>query len=463
MKMKRPLLILLVAFLCVSPVALKAQYSIRYQISGLKSGKAYLLAVRGNTFDPVDSCSISNGLIQFSLSDSLPTGVYRISFADSLFTDVIFNKENIELSNRMPQLDRINVISSRENAVFFYYWKISGIINDTINQIASTGDILWEASGHVMTHELDSMQRKANFLNRRLDRLSDSLVRANSNLFVSKIIRAYAKPDFYRYLKTAGAYPYKSPYDFLRDHYFDNIDFSDNRLLNSEVLYVSITDYLNMYGDPPSTENYVRAIDTLMHRFAKNQNMMEYALKLLLNTFETSSWEKVYLHLTDVYVYPNSCELEGGDAFLATAEVLRNLAPGKPAPPIVMPDINGKQTSLYDIPAKVTLLLFWSAECSHCHEAMPAIMALYDKWHDKGLQVVAVSIDVNEKEWKEAAAKTDQRWIHLCDLKGVDSPVLKAYHTWKTPGFFLLSENKTILSKPLMVDQISDLLPQYLK
>ncbi len=454
-----------IILLLTHPFALKAQqnYELSYNVKGLTAKSAYLISVKGNTYDVVDSCKITNGLIKFAFNDSLPAGVYRMAFADSLFTDVILNKESVMMENTMPSLNHLTVVHSEENRIYYAYWKLSRLLNDTIDAIATTGNLLYEASGHRMTPELDSMQRQANALNRRLLLFADSIVNKNQGLLASALIKAYTKPDYYRYLKSPGAFPYKSPYDFLRDHYFDNINFKDDRLLCSEILYVSITDYLNMFGDPPSTENYKRAIDTLMQRFSVNPEMKEYALKLLLNTFETSSWEKVFIYLADTYVYSNSCEVEGGNDYLATAEVMKNLAPGKPAPAIQMPGLDGKKVSLYDIKAKITLILFWSAECSHCHEAMPALIGLYDAWHPKGLEIFAVSIDTNIKEWKTAAAKTDSRWIHVCDLKGVESETLKAYHTWKTPGFFLLGPDKIILSKPMLVSQIKDALEQYLK
>jgi len=438
-------------------------HQLQYLVKDL-NGKAYLLSIKGNTYDVADSCIVQNGLIRFDLPEGIEPGMYRMSFADSLYTDVIINHEDIRLENELADLqNKLRVLSSEENRIYYAYWKNSGLINDTINQIAQEGNLLYEASGHVLTPQLDSMQRKANMLNRRLNSFTDSLISVSGNLLVGNIIRAYKNPDYYAYLKTPGSYPYKNVYEFLRDHYFDHIAITDDRLLHTEVLYVTITHYLNTFGDPQSTENYSRAADTIMKRLSPNPKMSDYALTLMLNTFEHSTWEKVFTHLVDTYVSPNSCEIEGASEYLALSEVIRNLEIGKPAPPLVMKDYYGKEFSLVQSSAKVTLLVFWSSECPHCHAIMPSLMGLYDQWHAKGLEIVAISIDTDEKAWKEAAHGTDLRWTHLCDMKGFDSEVLKHYNTWKTPGFFVLDAQKVIVAKPLLVSQIEDTLEKYLK
>jgi peroxiredoxin len=440
------------------------KYSIRYSVKGLNIKKAYLLSVYGSRYDLVDSCKVINGEIVFSLSDSVKPGVYRLSFADSLYTDFIYNHENVVMSNNMINLsDNLVVNSSEENRVFYAYWKMSKFINDTVNLIAKTGDAMYEASKHILTHALDSMQHKAWALNKRLNEYSDSLILKSSALLVSNIIKAYRVPDYLAYLKTPGTYPYQTQLDFLRDHYFDNVDLTDNRLLHTEVIYVTITDYLNTFGDPPSTENYNRAIDTILKRIEPNKEMKDYALNLLLNTFETSSWEKVFVHLIDTWVIPNSCEIDGAQQYIQKSDAIKNLETGKPAPPVSINDINGKPVALYDIKSPVTLIFFWSSDCPHCHSIMPELAALYDSWHSKGLEIYAISIDTDFNAWTEAVKHNGMKCINVSDLKGLDSEVLIQYNTWRTPSFFLLDAEKKIISRPLVISQIRDNLELLLK
>jgi peroxiredoxin len=220
---------------------------------------------------------------------------------------------------------------------------------------------------------------------------------------------------------------------------------------------------MQMFGDPPSTANYIRAIDTIMKIFAVNEEFKNYALVLLINTFENTNWEKVYIHVVNSFVTNQSCSLEGAEEYVEKAETLKNLQAGNPAPPIVMNDINGKPQSLYDVKAKVTLLFFWGSECPHCHEILPSLSALYVQWQGKGLEIYAVSVDTDKDEWKKAVTEGAFPWINVCDLKGVDSDVFAKYNTWYTPGFYMLDENKKILSHPYLLVQIENQLRETLK
>lgn len=433
----------------------QSTYSLQYKVNNLSDGRVYLLSIQGNEFEPLDSCRSRDGLITFALPDTLQAGMYRILFADTLFTDVILNHEDVRLESDLHNLRRsLRVLSSTENSLYYSWWAASGIIDKAISAIAAEGNVLYQASGGVMTPRLDSLQKRALFLNRRMDLITDSLARAARGGLVANIIKAYRPPDYIAYLKTPGAYPYPNAYEFLRDHYFDQLALSDSRLLYTEVIYRSLTNYMSEFGDPPSTENYIRAADTILKRFAPWPLMYDYALEVLVNTFEQSSWEKVFTHLVDTYVQPQACDIAGAETYLARAGAIRNLAIGKPAPSLELTDINGNRFSLYELQRRATLLLFWSSDCPHCHEIMPALRALYEQYHPLGLALVAVSIDTDRAAWAAGVRETDPQWIHVSDLKGPDSELLIQYNTWKTPGFFLLDADKNILAKPYKITQL---------
>jgi thiol-disulfide isomerase/thioredoxin len=445
------------------PLISSAQYELTFMIKGLPAGTAYLLSVRGNSLEAIDSCQVKDQCIRFSIQEDRPAGMYRMAFCDSLFTDVIFNRENIHITSEsmLPDLSP-EVSSSDENKVYFAYWRVAQRINDTVNLIASTGDAMYEASGHKMTPALDSMQRKAYALNKRLQLFADSLVRTHPALFAAKVIRAYQTPDYYAYLKSPGAFPYPTRLEFLRSRFFDHLDMSDQRLLNTEVVYMLLTDYLQTFGDPPSSATFIRATDTIMKVFAPYPDMQEYALTLLINSFEHTQWEKVFLHIIQNYIGSNSCGIDGS-VYTEKAEIIMNLQPGKPAPDIRMMDIRGNEVALSGLNAKYTLVLFWGTDCEHCHQMMPGLVALYDKYHSKGFEIYAVAVDTDAGVWKARLGAEPRPWINVCDFGGVESETFIRYNTWFTPAFFLLGPDKTIIARPYLLSQIEALLKENLK
>jgi peroxiredoxin len=78
---------------------------------------------------------------------------------------------------------------------------------------------------------------------------------------------------------------------------------------------------------------------------------------------------------------------------------------GKPAPDFILRDVNGKEVALKDLRGKTVFLDFWATWCEPCRRGMPDVKAMYDSFHDKGLEVVAIdhteTADVARKYFEE--------------------------------------------------------------
>src|SRR5262249_353208 len=66
---------------------------------------------------------------------------------------------------------------------------------------------------------------------------------------------------------------------------------------------------------------------------------------------------------------------------------------------------SGASLSLSELRGKVVLLNFWATWCVPCRKEMPAIEALYQRYKDRGLEVVAISLDKIEAAPVEAFVK----------------------------------------------------------
>ncbi len=427
-----------------------AQHTVSYQVSGLTNSKAYLLSKYGSTYKTVDSCVATQGAIVFNHSSSQPAGVYRIAFADSLFTDIILNHENVRLSSRIGNLsDSLKILESTENQVYHEYWIISSHIQDTIDLISVAGNKIYEENGHKLTPTLDSMARKTYQLSVQLDQITNQLIIKNPGLYVTKILKAYVTPDWQAYKKTPGAKSYKNKNAFLKEHYFDHVDFSDSTLLYSEVFYVLCNDYLSSFVNPETDSGYIAAVDFILSKAQPESPVYSYLLNLLVNTFEDTEWEETFIHLVDNYLLKNTCTPDEHDKNMTErAAVMKQLRPGKQAPAIMLNNSEGKPITLYNLEAKVILLVFWSSVCEHCEKAMPQLQQIYETYHPLGLEIMAISADTDKKSWLEAINRQGLKWINVADLKGFESPVIKTYNAYSTPTFFLLDHEKKIISHP---------------
>jgi len=120
------------------------------------------------------------------------------------------------------------------------------------------------------------------------------------------------------------------------------------------------------------------------------------------------------------------------------------MRPGFTAVNLSLPDINGKTVSLSELHGKVVLIDFWASWCGPCRRNNPRLVKLYNKYHQKGLEIYGVSLDENVNSWKNAVKHDKLEWIQVIDDKGLDSAAATLYGVDMIPSSFLLDRGGII-------------------
>ncbi len=122
---------------------------------------------------------------------------------------------------------------------------------------------------------------------------------------------------------------------------------------------------------------------------------------------------------------------------------------GSIAPDFSGPTPEGASLALNDVKGKVTIVDFWAAWCKPCRIENPNVVKLYNKYHEKGLSIIGVSLDRKAEDWKKAIEDDGLVWNHVSNLKHWQDPIAKTYNVKSIPATFILDETGTIVARDL--------------
>jgi peroxiredoxin len=107
------------------------------------------------------------------------------------------------------------------------------------------------------------------------------------------------------------------------------------------------------------------------------------------------------------------------------------------APAFAVTTVNGQRITMDDLQGKVVLLDFWATWCGPCREALPHIQKVATKFKDEPLVILSVSLDSDEKAWREFIEKHEMSWPQYRD-GGFTGPVAKLFGINAIPHTFTI-------------------------
>ena len=116
---------------------------------------------------------------------------------------------------------------------------------------------------------------------------------------------------------------------------------------------------------------------------------------------------------------------------------------------IAFTSMNGRKVDLAKMKGKVVLVDFWATWCGPCLRELPTVKQVYKDYHEKGFEIVAISLDEDEAALKSFVAKEEMPWVQYYDGKGRHSDMVRKFGITGIPATFLIGKDGKIAASNL--------------
>ncbi len=296
----------------------------------------------------------------------------------------------------------------------------------------------------------------------------DRLIQEHEGSLLSVIIKAMKNPEIPDIevpedVENKDSVRWFHSYNYNRQHYFDHIDFTDERLLLTPFFHNKLKTYFTkvLIQDPDTINHY---IDMVASRAEENEDMFEYVIRFFFNTFQSSDimgMDKVIVHLADNYYLTNKVDWMSEENVQKLKEHVAKLRfnlIGNTAQDLKMETLHKEYARLHEIEAKYILVYFWEPDCGHCKKVTPKVHELYQQYDRDEFEVFAVYTQTDKKEWSEYIVKHGyEDWINVWDQYNLTN-FRFFYNIYSTPTIYLLDQDKKIIAKRIGYDTLENIL-----
>lgn len=449
---------------------LKPGYEINITINGLKDSSVYLAYHLGDKQYINDTIKLDNyGKAVIRGQQQLPQGIYMIVLPGRNYFEILMSTDQIfNIScNYNDYFNSLKFDGSDENSAFIAYQNKWGNLQEQMSALSKRSQTNKDNRDSLkVINDAQMVQEKAmkDYLNR--------IISENRGNMLGTLVKAILPTEIPEFNIPEGT---KNPdslkwiinYNYNKDHFFDNISLTDERLIRTPILHSKLkTFFSNVVIQAPDSIN--KEIDKIIAKCKDNYKMFQFVSVFLFNHFRSSEimgHDAVMVKLADDIYLSGKADWvtnEFKDDLRKQIELIRPNLIGKKAQNLVMDSYKGIFVSLYDIEKEFTILYFWEPDCGHCKEATPKLKAFYEKAKNENIEVFAVCTTSEKDKWSKYIEENQISWINGWDPKR-SSHFDYYFNVQSTPMVYILDKNKKIIAKKLAVENIDSFIDNYRK
>jgi thiol-disulfide isomerase/thioredoxin len=461
-------LFLLIGFLSIN-FSFAQTYDIAVKVNGLSCDSELLLA---NHFADKqylrDTSECINGVFHFKGNKTLESGVYLVVLPDKNYFEFLVSKDENQNTyyfetDTLLNVKKLITKGSVENELFHNF---NVYASDRGYEASKIQAELKETEDETKIKEL---REKLMAIGGEVGVERSKIAKNFPDLFIGKLYKSMEDIDIAEvpeHMSKEDAQNFR--YLWIRDHYWDNVNMSEDGLVRSPVFHNKLKYYVDNYM-PPLPDTAIMITDWLINKIETGGSdaQYKYTVQYLVNYFQESKYmcfDKALHHMAKNYY----CAGRASWSDTAHINKMCNESAKMEATlcDVVAPDMNMPDTTfrkrirLSEITTPVTVVILWDIDCGHCKKEMPIIKQYYDSANKEHVEIYAVYTQGNWEGWKKRIRDDDFKFINVGNAFGEDN-FRKNYNLRSTPQIYVLDKDKKIKFKKIAAGDIKNTV-QYL-
>jgi hypothetical protein len=445
-------------------------YEIKVTLKPFKNQYIYLGHYYGKQLPIIDSALLNDKSEAIFKGDKkLGGGIYLIGYPDKAhhFEIAIDKNQKFSIIADTAKIQLVSFQNSPENVEFKAYQQFMAKNGSAIDSLLRLRSKVSAADSIKINSQIEA-------INDKIKKYRNDIIAKNGEGLLATLLKGMKEPDVPENdpaAKTDSMFAYK----YFKKHYWDGVNFYDDRLVRTPFFESRIDKYMEQLVYP-AADSVIKELDYMLSFASISEEMQKFLLLKFVNRYlnQKYMWEdKVFVHLFEKYfsqkTYPWLTEAGKKTITNRAYSLMANIL-GTEASDIELPDTAGKTTKLYALQAPYTLVVIWDPTCSHCKEIVPRLDSAYNaKWKSMGLKFfgLARETDGKKSDWLNFIRDHHlNEWTHVYYSKEDDQARTGAgipsysqlYDVQSFPTLYLLDKDKRIIAKKLTLEQIDEIL-----
>lgn len=440
--MKKPSTIIILLFF----IALNAAgYQLNIISDSCLNEEIILARYYGTTLYPVDTAQCTgDGIATFKNDKVLDQGLYSLIVPNKTQTDVLIaDQQTLDIHIKNNKTVTVDITGDAQSKAFSVYGAFMRSMQikreETIKRYklnAQNND-----STVAIRRELESLNLQVQgYYSQGVNNFEGQLLAT-----IFQLLSPFQPPK---------ALSIEQQRMFQKQHFLDQLDFHDDRLVNTPFLLNQVDIYLNQFVDqvPDSLVKYsIKLVDKSTVNDAVFRQICNHTFSFATKS-KMMGMDKLQVELSKRYYLSGMAYWTNPTFLKKLTELVEKAEPiliGEKSPDINLISLNSGEgfVSLNDVDAQYTLLFFWEPNCYHCQQAIPHVKKISESYPASTLKVYAVNTQHNEQLWKDYIFENDlYNWINVFD-KNNQSDFKHTFDVASTPMLYILDRDKTIMAK----------------